>query len=130
MAEIAKAHHRYFPHKLMEYLMHQIDETSYHLAEDAKSIHVIFDVRTDERCQIGLDLTTRDVLNIINMKTLRKTKIDIEGISGMASLSSMRGPQQLICFFYKNGSDGYGTVYYEYGLLVVLLEKAFMELNR
>lgn len=50
--------------------------------------------------------------------------------AGMASLSSIGGPQQLISFFYKNGSDGYGTVYYEYGLLVVLLEKAFMELNR
>jgi hypothetical protein len=107
-----------------------IDKTRYDIFKDAQYVRVEFDLNGEENCQIGLDFTKSDVLNIINMKTLKKTKIDVEGISGNAVLQSGFGEMQKIAFTYKNGSSGYGTVPYPYARLVRMLNGAFSELNR
>jgi len=105
------------------------DKTSYRVSHDDNQVHVSFDLRDQENCFIELAFTKDDVLEIINMEVFRKKKIDLIGIEGNACLS--RGKDEnLIMFSYRNKSTSdSGTVFYPYGKLTVLLDRAFTELN-
>lgn len=92
-------------------------------------IHVNFDLRDQENCFIGLSFSEDDVLAIINMQYLRQNKINIAGIEGMASLGGEKSDDADICFFYKNGTNEAGTVFYPYKKLTAMLNQAFSELS-
>lgn len=107
-----------------------MDETSYYVSDDNQLVCVKFDVRDQENCIIELSFTKGDILNILNMPALRKEKIDISGIEGVATLNPKRDANRQIVFSYRNGSVvESGTVFYSYEKLTVLLEKAFADIN-
>lgn len=107
-----------------------MDKTSYYISDDNQLVHVNFDVRDQESCSIELSFTKDDILNILNMSTFRKEKIDINGIEGVATLNLRHDTNRQIVFNYRNGSvvDS-GTVFYSYEKLTILLEKAFSDIN-
>jgi len=106
-----------------------MDETSHEVSVERNSIHVLFDLRTDENCFIGLSFSEDDALAIINMKHLGQKIISLKSIGGKASLGSGKPSKRNICLAYKNGNSGTGTVYYPYEKLMVLLSQAFSELS-
>lgn len=107
-----------------------MDETTYRISHEEQEICVNFDLREDENCFIELSFSKDDVLNIINMGTFRKEKIDLKSIEGSASLPLKNSPDRNIGFSYRSKDlvDS-GTVFYSYDKLSVLLNEAFTKLN-
>jgi hypothetical protein len=105
-----------------------MDETTYEVSVEHNNIRVLFDLRTEENCFIGLTFSEDDALAIINMKHLGQNKIPLKSIGGNASLGSGKPSGKNICLAYKNGNTGTGTVFYPYEKLTLLLSQAFSEL--
>lgn len=106
----------------------KMDETTYEILEE--KIMVTFDVRNEASCYITLEFTKDDALNIINMNTFGKEKLEVEGIEGFAVLSRRGREERNIAFSYKKHSvNDIGNFSYSYDKIVTLLEKAFTQLN-
>lgn len=107
-----------------------MDQTTYRISSENQEVHVNFDLQDQENCCIELSFTKDDVLSIINMGILKKKKIDLAGIEGVASLGSGNADADQICFSYRNGRvSETGTVFYSYKKLSALLNEVFSELN-
>ncbi|WP_227818314.1 hypothetical protein [Nitrogeniibacter aestuarii] len=106
-----------------------MDETRYEVFVEHRRIRVLFDLRNDESCFLGLSFFEEDALAIINMGHLGQKLISVDGINGTASLSGERSLGRNICLAYENGGSGIGTVFYPYAKLTRLLEQALSELS-
>ncbi|MEH0020841.1 MAG: hypothetical protein V6Z89_14390 [Desulfobacter sp.] len=105
-----------------------MDETTYYLNETMDELKVNFDMRDQSSCFIQLTFTKKDIGNLMNMETLGKYEMDVEGISGNCSRSRDPLEKQTISFCYKNGSRGIGTVFYNYKKLKIIMTDAFEQI--
>lgn len=78
---------------------------------------------TGDGCLYQLHMTQDDILAVLNMRALRKHKIDLPSIRGSATLS---GDDLAIAYGHAHGT---GKIDAEFSVLQPILEKAFQSFD-
>ena len=100
-------------------------KTTHYLNHETKTLEINFDLESQESCSIQLSFTEKDIGKLMNMDVCGVYEMDLEGTS--INCSRSKGPlnNQTISFLYKNGTDGKGSVYYNYLEVKVICTEAF-----